>query len=61
MGSEYRNGTLDCDALGLEKYTTEFLKELQQTENDPPEIDTKIKQNKSNKGTKFGTSKLAHP
>eukprot|EP00957_Ditylum_brightwellii_P011883 895463-Ditylum_brightwellii.AAC.1 len=38
----YRNRNLNCEDLGLDQYTTEFLKELQRNKNDPPEINTKI-------------------
>eukprot|EP00957_Ditylum_brightwellii_P011551 873344-Ditylum_brightwellii.AAC.1 len=38
----FRQGQLDIDTLVMDKYTKEFLKELQRKDDDPPEIDCTI-------------------
>eukprot|EP00957_Ditylum_brightwellii_P141010 10742624-Ditylum_brightwellii.AAC.1 len=41
-GEKFREGTLNIETLPVEKYTKEFLKEIQQKPHDPPTIDTTI-------------------
>eukprot|EP00957_Ditylum_brightwellii_P189777 14447927-Ditylum_brightwellii.AAC.1 len=44
-GEQYRNGTLDIENLEVDNYTEDFLKEMQCTSDDPPEIDATLKRN----------------
>jgi hypothetical protein len=41
-GRQFKEGTLDIDKPEVDKITKEFLKELQRTLDDPPEINTII-------------------
>eukprot|EP00957_Ditylum_brightwellii_P075006 5700452-Ditylum_brightwellii.AAC.1 len=45
MGVAFREGKLDLEKLNVDKYTKEFLKELQQKTTDPPCINTQLSAN----------------
>lgn len=42
MRETFSNGTLTINALNVDRYTKQFLKELQRKEDDPPEISTEF-------------------
>ena len=59
MGKAYRNGEQQIEVFKTDKYTKDFLQELQRNKDDPPIIDTTISMSNVKKNYKIWKEKTS--